>query len=131
MNYFDREKQIVEEALNRGASARFLTLWLLWKRRQGGPSSQPSEGEIAKMIEPEVIAYRNKLSAEFNSLGKIGFADPDKKRTNIEHYFVMRPLYYLLGFSNPCQDIFFKNRTIYLPVIPRWGCPQNFHCRIE
>lgn len=108
MNYIDNEKQIVAEALNRGATVGFLSTWLWCKRRGGTPTSPPSKeemrhgkDEIRQMIQPELDAYRNKVTAEFQSLPKIGFRD-------LKHYFTMRPLYYLIGFDHPKEEVLAK-----------------------
>jgi hypothetical protein len=53
------------------------------------------------MMLPELATYLNKVTAEFQSLTKLGFKDPDGRVEPLKHYFAMRPLYYNSGFNHP------------------------------
>jgi hypothetical protein len=87
MNYIDaNEKQIIAEALNRGATVGFLTSWLRSRR----PAPPPSREAIRQMILPELTTYLNKVTAEFQSLTKLGFKDPDGRVEPLKHYWRRR-----------------------------------------
>ncbi len=104
------ESGLIEEAINRGASERFLVDYFAWRGRyRKGPVAV--RHELRKVLEPFFTAYRNKVSDEFKAIQSLkGFADPDPEtaRTPEEHYFHMRPLYYESGFNNPAKGFLSK-----------------------
>ena len=90
LHYFANEQAAVEEALRRAVSIRLLTAWLYWRRGkklpgQAGAEYQAMRPALLALIEPQLLAYRQQVIAEFNSL-LVRFADPDRRRTDASNY---------------------------------------------
>jgi hypothetical protein len=118
VQYVENERTIVEEAFRRGASVRLLIAWLFWRRSKVPPSQIDSSkareirSALYRLIEPQLLAYRSRITAEFSSL-RIAFKDPSKGHTDLEHYHLMRPLYYVGGYDDPAKAIFQRIRQYY------------------
>jgi hypothetical protein len=130
LRYLDNEQATVEEALRRATSIRLLTAWLYWRRGkkqagQVGAEYQAMRPALAALIQPQLLAYRQQVTDEFNSL-PVRFADPDRRSSDLEHYHAMRPLYYLAGYSNPLRDIFQRIRPIAFLGKPTTGIHDAF-----
>ena len=115
LGYLDDEQRTVEEGLKRGASENLLVGWLFEQRkRKQLLNSTASRAEaltakesLRRLLQPQIVQYQNMVAAEFNSL-TIRFNTSGSGRTDLEHYSLMRPLYYGLGYTNPVADIFSK-----------------------
>jgi hypothetical protein len=130
VRYLDKEQATVEEALRRGASNRLLATWLFWRRSnkqpgQVGPEYQALRPALLKLIQPQLLDYRQQVTAEFNSL-RIRFGDPERVHSDLEHYHALRPIYYLAGYSNPLADIFQRIRPIPFLGKPTTGIHDAF-----
>lgn len=102
------ERATVEEALRRGAAERLLVDWLVWKRKYRRPPEKVSDGEVRPRVQVAVASYRAMVSAEYKSLP----STPRGAFGSLDHYFEMRPLYYINGFDDPAETIFRKIEPI-------------------
>jgi len=123
MNYMDNEKQIVAEALNRGATVGFLSSWLSNRRSRGSPPQRPSKEESRQLIQPDVTAYQNMVTAEFQSLPSA----VANAFGSLKGYFAMRPLYYLAGFDSPKEEVLSK----ILPSYSLFGRTFPIHAQFK
>lgn len=110
MELTDKDKHLVEEALNLGASERLLVDYFVFRGRWARPPAPERPENVQKTLAPLFTAFHNKVSAEFQSLPKGWFADPDGERTPEQHYSYMRVRYYMVGFNSPAQTCLLKIR---------------------
>jgi hypothetical protein len=136
MNLDIEDRHLIEEALNRGASERMLVDFFVWRGHYTTKPARTAAGEsirkmfeapfsttaspysesqerVRKVLEPFFTAYRNKVLAEYGKFRERHgetFADPDGTRTPEQHYFYMRPIYYVAGFNDPLAAFLSKIR---------------------
>lgn len=104
------EREMIREALNEGSTQKAV-VDLVFQRRQRQASQNPGMTreqllkEITELVEPEVTAYRQKVTQEFQGLpGHV--RSSFGKQEALENYMAMRPVYYSAGYKKPAEQIF-------------------------